>query len=215
MGEDAAEMRRRPQRAADIRAEFQRHEAGGERRRRAARRPARGAVEVPGIFCGAVNIVITLPISDPHRQIGLADHDGAGGFEPLHGERVEVGLPILELRIAIGGRQTGDVELFLDRHRQAEQRAALAARQRRVGGIGRGPRAVEIAHDDGVDLRVERLDAGNRGVEQLAGGNLPVGERLRQLAGGAVGQPARLFPRDRGDRRQCRPRSRRSDPGHN
>jgi hypothetical protein len=212
VGEDATEMRRRAQRAADIGAELQGHEAGGECRRRAARRSARGAAEIPRIIGGAVNVVVALPIPDRDRQIGLADHDSAGGLEPLHRPRVDFCLPVLEFRIAPGRRQAGDAELLLDRHRQSEQRAAVTPRQSGVGVIGRLSRPVEIAHHNGVDLRVERLDAGDGGVEQLAGGNLPVGKGLRQFASGAIG---RLIAREgaarrHGGRRDCRP-----DPGHN
>src|SRR2546423_1020184 len=56
-----------------------------------------------------------------------------------------------------------------------------------VGGIGGGAGTVEIAHDDSVNLAVERLDAVNRGIDQLARGDLPVDERFHQLAGAAIG----------------------------
>ena len=163
MREDAAEMRRRPQRAADVRAELQRHEASGERRRRTARRAARGAAEIPRIVGGAVDLVVALPIAEIDRHIGLAEDDRAGRLQPLHRERIGVRPPILEFRMPPGGRQAGDVELLLDGHRQPEQRAPLAARKRGVGGIGGSARPVEIAHDDRVDLWIERLDAGDRG----------------------------------------------------
>ena len=38
-------------------------------------------------------------------------------------------------------------------------------RQRHVSGSGGLPRPVEIAYDDGVDLGVDRLDPGDRGVD--------------------------------------------------
>ena len=116
------------------------------------------------------------------RQIGGV----AGRFGPLHHQGVGVRPPILEFRMSPGGRQAGDVERLLDGHRQPEQRPVLAARKRRIGG---GARPIEIAHNDGVDLGVERLDAGDRAVDQLARRNLPTGERRHQLAGGAVCQP--------------------------
>ena len=74
--------------------------------------------------------------------------------------------------------------------------------ERCVGGIGGGARPVEIAHDDRVDLGVERLDAGDRAVDQLARRNLPTGERRHQLAGGAVCRPRLIGGRVRLGRRQ-------------
>jgi hypothetical protein len=87
-----------------------------------------------------------------------------------------------------GGREASDIELLLDCHRQAEQRALLAARQGGVGSIGGYPSAVEIADDDRIDLRVERLDARYRAIDQLARGQLPTGDRLHQITGRAVGE---------------------------
>src|SRR5260370_31398300 len=57
MGEDATEMRRRPQRAGEVGAELQRHETGGERGRGATRGAAGGARQVPWVVGGAVDIV--------------------------------------------------------------------------------------------------------------------------------------------------------------
>ena len=56
-------------------------------------------------------------------QVGLADQDGAGGFELLHhrgGARGNVG----ERGTGRGGRQAGDVDVVLDRVRNAVQRQA-------------------------------------------------------------------------------------------
>jgi hypothetical protein len=63
-----------------------------------------------------------------------------------------------------GGRQTSNVELFLNGHRYAEQRPAFAAGERRVGFDRGGPRALEITNDNRVDLRIDRLDASYGGV---------------------------------------------------
>jgi hypothetical protein len=78
----------------------------------------------------------------------------------------------------------------------------VATRKCCVGGIGGGARPVEIAHDDRVDFGVERLDAGNRAVDQLARRNLPTGERRHQLAGGAVCRPYLIRGGGRLGRRQ-------------
>ena len=171
-------MRRRAQRAADIRPELQRHEAGGKRRRGAARRPAGAAAEIPGVVGGAEDVVVALPVGQVQRHVGFAEDHGAGILQALHGKGVSGGVPAPELPIAPAGRQADDIELLLDRHRQAEQRPALALRQGGVGGRGGFARPLEIAHDDGVDLRVDPLDAGNRGIDELARRDLLAGERL-------------------------------------
>jgi hypothetical protein len=69
----------------------------------------------------------------------------------LDNQSIGLWLPTLGFRKAPDSRQAGDVELLFDRHRQPEQRPALAACQRRVGGIRGRSRPVEIADDDGVD----------------------------------------------------------------
>ena len=134
-----------------------------------------------------------LPIGKPERHVGLADHDRPGRFQTSHRESVGVGTPILEFGIAPGGRQAGDVELLFDGHRHTEQRAALAPRQSRVGGIGRRPRPVEIADDDRIDLFIERLDPGNREIEQLARRDLSRRERSDEVTSGAVGRSDRFI----------------------
>jgi hypothetical protein len=63
--------------------------------------------------------------------------------------------------------QAGDIEGFLDRDRQAEQRAALAAAERGVSRLRRVTGAVEIAHHDRIDFWIERLDASDDVIGKL------------------------------------------------
>ena len=44
----------------------------------------------------------------------------------------------------------------------------VAARDRRVGGVGRATRALDVERDDGVQRRIEALDACQIVLEQLA-----------------------------------------------
>src|SRR6516162_1937709 len=127
MGEHAAEMRRRTQRTADVRAEFERHKAGGKGRRRTARRAARAAREIPWIVGRTVDFVIALPVAEVYRHVGFTEDDRTRRLEPLHRQCIGIWLPTLEFREAPGGRQARDVELLLDRHRQTEQRPPLTA----------------------------------------------------------------------------------------
>ena len=96
-----------------------------------------------------------------------------------------VGLHLISNRLwdrassAPTGRQTGDVVLLLDGHRQAEQRPLLALRQGFVGRLCRDAGALEIAHHDGVDLPVERFDAADRRIDQLARRELTRRQRIR------------------------------------
>jgi hypothetical protein len=122
----------------------------------------------------------------------------------------------LNFRVTPGGRQAGDTELLLNRHRQAEQWAALAFGESGVGSFGDRARPLEIAHDDSVDLPIERLDPRDRAIDQLARGNLPIGERPHQINGRAVGEPLRYAaPVTRGrSNRQQRPCPRRRDTRH-
>jgi hypothetical protein len=86
-----------------------------------------------------------------------------------------------------GGRQPGDTELLLDCYRDAEQWQPLAFSERRVGGSSGSACSVEIAHHDGVDLRIQCLDAGDRAIDQFARRHLALCQRLNQLSRGAIG----------------------------
>src|SRR5437868_2571416 len=125
--------RRHAQRAADVGTERKRPITGSERRRRAAGRAARRAAEVIGIVGGAVDVVVTLPVAEPDRHIGLAEDHAAGFFHPRNRQRVFRG-PVILLRHKAPCRgQAGDVVGFLHGQGNAEQRLLLAARQRGVG----------------------------------------------------------------------------------
>ena len=54
-------------------------------------------------------------------EIGLADQQRAGGKQPLDGRRGSL-RRVREARAGGGGRQTGDVDIVLDRERQAVER---------------------------------------------------------------------------------------------
>ena len=86
--ERAAAVRRDAHRAADVGAELERREAGGDRRRRAARRAARDARDVPRVVRRAEELVEALHVARPARQVGLAEDDGAGLAQPGHRRRV-------------------------------------------------------------------------------------------------------------------------------
>jgi hypothetical protein len=78
---------------------------------------------------------------------------------------------ILLRRKAPGGRQSRDIIGFLDRQGDAEQRPGLAARKRGIGGAGGFEAAAKIANANRVDLAVVTLDAADRVLRQLHGGD--------------------------------------------
>ncbi len=185
--QNSAKMGWDAQRAPNIGAERQRSETGGERRGRSARGASGRAPPVPGIVRRPVNGVVALPVAEAEGHIGLAENDGAGRLEAGHGERVFLGHEVLESRHAPGRRQSGDVVGFLDRDGHAEQRHALAARQRLVRFPRRLAGAGEIPHRHGVQVVVERLDPGDEPIGQFECGNLPLLQRFGELARRAIG----------------------------
>src|SRR2546430_1199852 len=71
------------------------------------------------------------------------------------------------LKAAPRGRQTRNIEGFLHGDRQAEQRPALATRYRRIGRCRRAAPSLKVAHNDGVELAVARLDTGNSLIDEF------------------------------------------------
>src|SRR5262249_50585552 len=85
-------------------------------------------------------------------------------------------------------RQTGHVVGLLDRHRHAVQWSPdLPPGQRAIGGAGARPRAVEIAHDDGIEGAVVLFDPRQVQVEQLETADLLLSDVGGELLGGAEG----------------------------
>ena len=179
-------MRRHAQRAADVGAERHRPEAGGERRREPPDEP-------PGVRPRSHGLLVVRRsrCSSASRRgwIGtlvLPRMTAPAALRRVTATASSCRHPALERRYAPGRRQAGDVEGFLDHHRHAEQRPSLAARQRRVGRLGGLAGAVEVAHHDGVELLIERLDARDDVVGELDGGNLPRPQRSDKVLGGAI-----------------------------
>ena len=181
MPENAAEVGRIADRAADVRADFQAGHTARQRCRGAAGRAAGAALRVPRIVGGAVNIVIALEVSQPQGYVRLSENHGPGGLQPLDRQRIFSGDIVLQLRRAERRRQPGDVERLLARHRHAVQRSPdLTTRQSRVRLPGTLTGAIGIQHDNGVKLRVEPAHPFQVVVQKLQAADLPVPNRLRQ-----------------------------------
>ena len=72
-----------------------------------------------------------------------------------------------------GGAHAARAEKILDPQRDAGQWPALAPSEPRIRRRRRGERLLGGNGDEGVEARVERLDRGEMGERQLAGGELP------------------------------------------
>ena len=183
--DDVAEGGRVAQRAAHVAALGQRHEPGGQRRGRTAGGPARRQPVPVGVVGHAEDRVERVRARRELRHVRLADPDRAGRLQPRHHQLVASGTVFgVQRRAPRRPHAAGGVGVLV-RDGQAVQRADRTPRgQRRVGGVGGGPRALGVQRDDGVDLRVELLDAVQVGLEQLARGDLAVAEQRGELGRG-------------------------------
>ncbi len=193
---DAAVVRGIADRGADVAAELEAREPRRERRRRAAGGPAGRAQQVPGIVGGAVDRVEALPVGEQHRDIGLAEDDGARALQALHRKRVLACHVVLEFRHAPGGGPARDVKGLLHRHRQTVQRPALALGA--VGGARGLPVLVQVHDADSVQRAVVLAHARGVQVEELERADLlrtQCGNELRgRPEGGIHATPARWRP---------------------
>ena len=168
---DAAEGGGHSDRAADVAAELERGEAGGERRRAAAGRAARSARQVPRIVRPPVDRIARLPVRQHLGHVRLRHHDGARALHAGGHRRVVLRTEVLPHGHPGRGPQAADVDGLLQRHRQAAKRRVLTARPSRVGGFGLAARALEVELDDRVQLGVVTRDALQVQLEQLDGGH--------------------------------------------
>ena len=177
---DAAPVRREADRAADVAAELERRHAGRDGGRGAARRAAGGARGVPRVVARAEDRVVGLPVPRQGRGVGLAEDHRARAAQPPHRLRVVLGHVVPGGQPARRSHARGLVGV-LDRHRHAVQRAdVVAAGQRRVGGVRGSARAVGVERDDGVQRAVERFDAGQVVLQQLAARHVATADGLGQ-----------------------------------
>ena len=154
-----AEARRPADRAAAVAALRQRAQPGGHRGRAAAARPAGAAIGIPGISAGIPQTVGGVADEPELRTVGLAEHDGSGTENPLHGERVRARHVVAEDERALRRPHTAGVFRVLDRHRDAVQRPQrVAAHHRILGGPCRAQRALPRDGQIGTQSSVEALD---------------------------------------------------------
>ena len=137
--------------------------ARGHRCRRAAGGAAGNVAVLPGVVAATEERVVIGHAARPFVQIRLADQHRAGLAQSRCRRRVEIGHEVLQDRGAGGGGDAGRAVQVLQADRHAVQGAApvpcldLGLRLARllagkIGGDG----------DEGVEARLEALDAGER-----------------------------------------------------
>jgi hypothetical protein len=149
---DVAERRRDAAGSRRVGAERERNEAGRDREPRAAARAARDQARIEQIARDAVGRTHAHQAGRELIEIALADHDGAGALEPRHCGRIHSRL-VHEGRTGRGGGQALDVDVVLDRDRNAVERTI------RVALLHQRPR---LRHDLG--LRAQRDEYGRVGM---------------------------------------------------
>ena len=149
--------------AGGVGAERQRHQTRGDRNRRARARSARDQRRIERIARHAIGRAHADQAGGELVEVGLADDDGAGAFEPRDGGRVPAGI-VGKRRAGGGRRQAGDVDVVLDRDRHAEQRPALRARRfQRLGFRKRRGLLAQADEDRRIAMRPDaRETAGHR-----------------------------------------------------
>ena len=207
-----AQRRGDPDGAPAVGARGERHHARGDGGGRAARGPAGGVLEVPGVARGAEDRVGRARRPAVLGSVRLADDDAAGAAQPRDEVRVAhrrcgVGLE----RRAVRRREPGRVLQVLHPDRHPGERAGVRARgEEGVHGGRLLEGALGVRRHEGVDLPVALLDRaegrlGRRCRRHLAvahaTGDLGDGERP-EVHAEALSARARGRGRRRGARRR-------------
>jgi hypothetical protein len=163
--EHAAEVGRHADGAAEVGADVERREAGGQRGGGASARSTRRARAVVRVERTAEQVAVRL---DVHRHVGLAEQDAARAAQPFGDRTVAAGHVMSERLEAGGGAHAGRRMHVLERERHAVQiPPRQAALERDIGGARPLQRALGVEGDDGVE-RLEPVDASEVGLDDLA-----------------------------------------------
>ena len=93
-------------------------------------------------------------------QVGATDGNRPGAAQPFDDGCVGAGDGVGKGQDRLGGRRAGEVDVLLDGERHAVQRAEVVATDDRpVGRVSGGAGLVVEAADDGVEGRVDVVDA--------------------------------------------------------
>ena len=104
------------------------------------------------------------------RRIAAAEDDGAGAQQIVHHRAVELRHQVLLQPRPVAGREPCLIDIDLRRHRNAGQWArVLAACDHPVDRIGALPHELGPVRDDRIELRIDGVEALQRGFRGLAG----------------------------------------------
>jgi hypothetical protein len=167
----AAIRARHPDRTADVAADFERRQTRRQRRAAAPGAAARCARQIPRIVRAAINGAVRLPVGERHRNVGFAEQARTRRKHRARERPVARGPIVFERGDARRLRQPGGLRGFFQRHRQAEQRSALAAREcgiRQSRGVARPVRGTDrnrvqraVAFVDALQMHLDQFDRRN------------------------------------------------------
>ena len=159
--------RRLADRTAGIRACRCRREACRDRGGRTARRAARRAFEIPGIFDGSE---VARLVRRTHRElvhIGLAEYNGTRASQSFDDGRIVGRDEVLEHSRTTGGEHVPGTENVFMNQRQSIQYASLAGHPCLVGAFRGGKRALGRNRDKCIEGCVVAVDAAEKILGQL------------------------------------------------
>jgi hypothetical protein len=181
-GGDTAAVGRVAQRSADVVAKTEWAHPRRQRSALAAARPACCATGHPRVVGDAVQARFGEHPQPEVGQVGAADGDGTCGTHPLDHRCIDRRDRVGERCERLRGGRAGEVDVLLHRDRHTVERAERFARSDgAVGRLGCGTGLVVEATDDGVELWVHLVDAGQVGVDHLTAAHLSPGDHLGQF----------------------------------
>ena len=118
------------------------------------------------------------------RQVGTAQGDRTGRAQPFHLRGVDRGDCLSQGRDRLRGGGARQVDVLLDRARDAMQRAeAGTVRHRPVGRVRGREGLIRQEADDGVEVRIDRHDPVQVGLDNLAAADLTIADQSREFDG--------------------------------
>ena len=142
---------------------------------------------------GTIDLVLGVALGRHLRRVGHAEEDAAGGLEALDGDGVARRLEILVEERTVGDGAALHPGRVLDRIGHAQDGAVEALLASCVDGIGGGAGFGRIEVDDGGELLVPRLDAGDGHLGHVAGLGLARPHGVGDGGGALIQQLGHLF----------------------
>ena len=163
------------------------HHPAGDGRARAAARAARGPRRIPRVPGRSVQAGLGGGAETQLRRVGPAQDDEPGPLEPSHQLAVDGRDVVSQEGAGLTERDPGFLDdEVLEQVRHARQGTVAERTRRSVAGPLVG------TQDDRVDLRVEPLDAVDRGLDQLEGRHLLPAHQLGLGEGVELRQPVTI-----------------------